>query len=295
MVIWMESMKQKIFQLADELLKDIQSLVKISDVEEMNRDHRDVIFISTQGDHTWLKLDENGKRIQYDILNKYKKYYELISSILINNPDSDLKKFHDSDNTIMKIIQQNEATWNKDMVEAMKDIEKAFKIQLSLFNAIDEKNNDPILIPDTNAMIYNPNLDKWIFNEINQFMLIIPPIILNELDILKNNHRVEKVRDKAEKIIRTIKGYRNRGKLNDGITIVKGKSKLKTMAIEPDFTKSLRTLDENNNDDKLIASFIEISRNYINVPIAIVTRDINLQNKCEFYNIPYIEPPEIKS
>ena len=40
----------------------------------------------------------------------------------------------------------------------------------------------------------------------------------------------------------------------------------------------------------LIASAIELLRSHAGCPVAILTGDINLQNKCEFAGIPFIEP-----
>lgn len=55
---------------------------------------------------------------------------------------------------------------------------------------------------------------------------------------------------------------------------------------------SFSWLDPANEDDRLLASAIDIMRTNPRAPFALVTRDIKLQNKAEFARIPFTEPPE---
>ncbi len=63
--------------------------------------------------------------------------------------------------------------------------------------------------------------------------------------------------------------------------------------MEPNFSKTLSWLDSSNNDDRILASYIEVMKIYLNSPIVIVTNDINMQNKAEFAGLPFVEPPEL--
>jgi len=129
------------------------------------------------------------------------------------------------------------------------------------------------------------------FNDISSFKIALTPIIIEELDKLKVNHNNQKVKSKSKKIINKIKEYRRRGKLTDGVKIVNNKIELYAVAKEPNLEKSLSWLDKDNNDDIFIASTIEIIRENLNSVVILVTADLNLQNKCEFANIPFLEPP----
>jgi predicted ribonuclease YlaK len=113
------------------------------------------------------------------------------------------------------------------------------------------------------------------------------------------NHRVESVRDKSEKVIRIVKECRRRamsagGKLSEGAPLVKGVCDIIAIATEPDMEKSLPWLDKQNNDDRLLAGVIEVMRLRPRSPVFLVSRDINLQNKADFANVPYVEPPDPK-
>jgi predicted ribonuclease YlaK len=153
------------------------------------------------------------------------------------------------------------------------------------------------VVPDTNALIFNPDLEKWKFDGTPQFTMVLIPAVLSELDSLKVNHRVETVREKAEKIISRIKEYRRRaaaavGRLTDGVVVVTGVSNIIAIAVEPKMEASLPWLDPASKDDQILASVIEVMRMRPRSPVLLVTRDINLQNKAEFANIPFVEPPD---
>lgn len=143
-----------------------------------------------------------------------------------------------------------------------------------------------------NALLYFPILEKWEFDGVKSFTLVITPTILSELDSLKINHRNEAVRQKAETLINQLKEFRRRGKLNEGVPLVKGKSAIQTIATEPKVQDSLDWLDPTNNDDRFLATTIEVMRLHHRSIVAAISRDINFQNKADFARIPCIEPPE---
>jgi hypothetical protein len=56
--------------------------------------------------------------------------------------------------------------------------------------------------------------------------------------------------------------------------------------------RRLRPVDASNADDRILASVLEVMRRFPRRPVALVTRDLELQHKAEFARIPYVEPPE---
>jgi predicted ribonuclease YlaK len=64
------------------------------------------------------------------------------------------------------------------------------------------------------------------------------------------------------------------------------------LAVEPKKEFLLPWLDPDNNDDRLLAGSIEVMRLRPRSPVILVSRDINLQNKAEFAQVPFVEPPE---
>jgi len=69
------------------------------------------------------------------------------------------------------------------------------------------------------------------------------------------------------------------------------KIKIQSMATEPDMNTSLPWLDPDNKDDRILAGVIEVMRTRPRSIVKAVSRDINFQNKAEFANIPFEEPP----
>ena len=161
----------------------------------------------------------------------------------------------------------------------------------NLINCLYSSNNGILFVPDTNALLFNPDFETWRFDGVKSFTIVLTPTILSELDKKKMDSN-EKVKEKAEKIIRKIKEYRRRETLNDGVPVVKGKINIKSLAVEPDMGKSLPWLDKTNGDDRFIATFIEVMRECPDSVVQLVTRDINLQNKMEFAKLPFVEPPD---
>ena len=115
--------------------------------------------------------------------------------------------------------------------------------------------------------------------------------MLSELDKLKNDHRNQSVQSKAKKIINKIKEYRRRANILTGIPIIKGKITLYSIAVEPNFDRAFTYLNPENNDDRLIASTMEIIRKNAHSTIYLVTGDLNQQNKAAFSSIPFLETP----
>jgi hypothetical protein len=61
--------------------------------------------------------------------------------------------------------------------------------------------------------------------------------------------------------------------------------------MEPRFERTLHWLDPTNQDDRIIASVLELQRAVPSATVILVTGDINLQNKSEAANLPYADPP----
>lgn len=242
-------------------------------------------------DYNWHELSEDGKRVQTIIYKDLIKFFELINLFLKGQPEKYQKEFKSATKDIKWALLQDGQVWNSNIDEVISKVHSSFdEIKKILNNQYIDNPQGLIIVPDTNALISNIYLDKWNFDEIPAFDIILLPTVLAELDKLKINHRNPDVREKVTKLIRYIKELRRRGKLTEGVTVTSN-IKIKAIAVEPNMEDSLSWLDENNDDDRIIASFIEVSREYLNHEIVLVTSDINLQNKAEFSLIDTIEPP----
>jgi hypothetical protein len=270
------------------ILKELQGYCK---VRRWNFPGSAIIWVG--GDYCWVELPPGARPIQARLLEEYQRLYGVLQVLLCGQPDDTLRELEQANEVVLGVIKQegwlHHATADEAFLEATEALETAVGLISRLYSA---EEDTIILVPDTNALLYNPDLDSWDLYEGRQYRLVLLPTVLAELDKHKINHRNESVRKCSERLIRQIKEYRRRGSLIDGVTLRTGKSVIQTVAIEPDLSKSLPWLDASNEDDRLLAAMIEVIRRNPRAYCVLVTRDINLQNKAEFARVPYEEPSE---
>lgn len=281
----MQTVSDNLGSWAEDITKLLEQLLQASSIEASE----------WMGEDVWGELDDSSRQIQSRLLEEYRRFSSILEFLFKAQPEDTLKTFQEEKKRILQVIQQewNEQTYFGTCSQAFDIARNAINTQVSLLKRLYSiSQNKFVVIPDTNALLFNPELQKWSFEVVRQFTIILLPTVLSELDKLKMEHRSESVRQKAEKLIRQIKEYRRRGRLTDGVTLVRNISEIIAIAVEPKFSESLSWLDANNNDDRLLASCLEIMRQMPDAQVVLSTRDINLQNKAEFARIPFIEPPE---
>lgn len=111
--------------------------------------------------------------------------------------------------------------------DAFAVFERSVATQLELLTHLyDGAKGEPIYVPDTNALLWNVDLETWSFPDIRRFTLLLLPTVLGEIDRLKIEHRNPDVRAKAESLITRLKGYRERGRLLEGVPLRRDRSSL---------------------------------------------------------------------
>lgn len=249
--------------------------------------------IITGSNYKWEPLSIEAHRLQAKLIEDYRHFCNLLRTLLVGQPSQVKRAFSDAEKLVIGTIEQSKTTYLRTTEIALQEAHKCLDNQVALIEHLyDSSEGDHVYVPDTNALIYNPNLEGWDFPDVHRFTIVLTPTVLSEIDQHKVDHRNEEVRKKAESLIRRIKGYRTRGRLTDGVPLRSNKSSLLSIAKEPDFGDTLPWLDPNNADDRYLASFIEVMRMFPRSPTVLVTRDINLQNKAEFARLPFSEPPE---
>jgi PIN domain len=229
--------------------------------------------------------------VQDRLYKRFSLQMEINTNLLA---DSNERHKQDSKKLIgnIKEILNHESTYSRTVEDENKKLVQYFTdLKTMIENLYPFISIEPILIPDTNALYANPDIESWTFEEFDSFTLAITPSVLADLDRHKMEHRVEEIKKKALKLINKVKEYRRRGNLAEGVMVIKDKIQLFTIATEPDFSKTFSWLDKGNSDDRLIAETLEIIRMHAGRPVALVTADINLQNKCEHAQIIFYEPP----
>jgi hypothetical protein len=270
-------------------------------LRQLALDHGELIYKNLSGggvvfigpSHWWPALGEDGRRLQSRVRRAFGELMDLVDALLLDLPESSASEVANARERVTDLIDRTGGTWSKSVAEALESASAALTEIIGYVSDLyDGSEGSPIYVPDTNALLANPDLDKWRFGR-ERFTLLLAPLVLSELDRLKVEHRNPDVRAKADGLITRLKGYRNRadGDLRSGVTLRKDVSILRSIAPEPQMERSLSWLDATSNDDRLIATVIEVMRAHVRSPVTLVTRDLNMQNKAAHAAIPFIEPP----
>ncbi len=292
----LRTVKDNLRDLLDRICDKTKVLIgQYSSLEDISHPGGNVTVINLSGSYRWLGLPPEGIQLQSDILPEFRRFVDLMNSLVRALPTASRKSYRDAAGELSEIIDQNRNTSCKTPAETVARVNKLRIRILEVLDHFAKQGEASYVIPDTNALLINTAIETWSFSGLKRFWVVLTPTVLKELDSLKMNNRNSQVRAKAKKIIGIIKEFRRRGSLIEGVVVAKDKIFLKSVAQEPDVTKALRWLDPQNADDRFLASVLEFMKSHIESTVVIVTADINLQNKAEIASIPFIEPPTPKS
>lgn len=289
----MNTVVDNLQQMANEIDALLQELLlKHSSIYLWNKPDDVILVISPSGNYAYRELGEEGKRLQTRLLDEYRRFHALLMTLLKGQAQTTLEELSNLHILLSRTIEQGH-TWCRTPQEALDKVQDALKQQVALLGRLyNDSNGEACFVPDTNALLYNPNIESWAFDGVQSFTMVLVPTVLTELDAHKINHSNEAVRQKAETLIKRVKEYRRRGRLTEGVTIVSGKIVLLAVATEPKAESTLPWLNFENSDDRLLGALVEFMRFRPASPVILVSRDINLQNKAEYARIPFCEPPE---
>ncbi len=180
-------------------------------------------------------------------------------------------------------LQRNWSLSNNQQ-ENLLNVQKAADELEQIFNVLSAVGSKGVLIiPDTNSLLVEPDPVKYRkISGLDTIVFLLLPTVLGELDRLKVEYRNPEIRSKARKVITRIKGWRKQGSLLTGVTIDKSIT-VKTRHNEPDMNNTLYWLDSNVQDDRIIASILELQAEQPAAQIILVTGDINLIVAADTY------------
>lgn len=109
-----------------EMSKDIQNLLNdllmnYSSIYfwNKNRPGDSIVIMSASGDCAYRKLTEQGRQVQAQLLEKYRRFYEVINVLLRNQPEDTLAELSEVNKVLLNTIEQNNNTWCKNTTEAL--------------------------------------------------------------------------------------------------------------------------------------------------------------------------------
>lgn len=270
----------------------VMELIEISTIKEFRNDPNSrVVFIAPP--YYWGETDERQKLLQMQLVKDYSGWIEHFR-LLFGKASQEINQQIDETQKFVTSWIEKEGSWDvpRNIQDAKALFTEKVKVFYELLNLLDTTDkHEIILIPDTNSLIAAPDVSQYagVAGQ-PKYTVVIVPTVLAELDKLKVIHREQEFRDKVNSVIKRIKGLRTQGSLLTGVTVNKTIT-VKMIATEPNFDNTLKWLKSENADDRIIASVLEIQKENPSSIIVIATSDMNLQNKAEMANLPFVEPP----
>jgi hypothetical protein len=294
----MTSHAQKIHALADRLSVGLRELFAHSQIYDRTDNG---IGPVTPRPFSWNSLPLTARPLQNETRDLFGQFIALAEAAFENLPSSVKEEADKRHGAVLRLIDQDHPT-------EFNTVEKVEKHALDAIaetaRVITERASgnpaETLIIPDTNALYAWPDLDRWTFADTGRFAVVLAPAVMGEIDLHKDDRRKQFAtrRQKAERHVRQIKGYRERAeragrRLADGTTLRDGRSRVMSWGRPPNMDRALAWLDRTRADDNLLASAMEISSKYALSPVAILTRDVNFQNRCDFAHMSLAPEPTL--
>lgn len=239
----------------------------------------------------WKSLKPAERRLQSRLYREYHRFYRLVCATVHGGGQLHdvARALGEAHNTVEGFIQR-ERSKSSTGPEAARDAVDALSEQLEILDGVHGDHEETILVPDTNALYWNPKLEAWRVPSGDRFLIAITPTVIQELDHHKDGNRRTTSRSaKAAQLIRQIGEYRQRGNLSDGVPLA-STSKIFSVATSAAPTEFFEWLAGGRPDDYFFASAMAVMRLNPRAPTAIVTRDVNLQNKIDFARLSFWSP-----
>lgn len=254
---------------------------------DSNSDDSYIVVVGESKYH-WGSKDE---KTQIKAKQLYNNFYSSFKLLLWNVSPDVLYKIEQANFRIINLIEQNRAPSSIDL--GKKDFREQTQVFKDFLELLNDGERSTLVIPDTNSLIQYPDpVSYQKITKTEKFIFVILPTVLSELDKLKVIHRDDDFRKKVTSVIKRLKGFRKQGYILDGVTVNKT-IKVKMIATEPDFEKTLNWLDPNNNDDRIIANALELQIRKPSDEVIFVSSDLNFQNKAELANLTVYDTDDL--
>jgi hypothetical protein len=254
-------------------------------------DNSGAICVIGRPDYYWGDPTAQQRNAQIGVKRDYKQWLELFRSIMRNATNDVGRSINEADESFRTWLElaRNCSLCNDPVANEQKLREDAAQFFAILDILESEPTNEIILIPDTNSLVGTPDPSAYrTLADSDTFVFLLLPTVFSELDALKNHHKNPDFREKAKNVITRIKGWRKQGDLNHGVTVDRTIT-VRAIAIEPVMENAISWLDPKINDDRILASVLEVLASHPTANVTLVTGDINLLNKADVARIPHAE------
>lgn len=229
------------------------------------------------------------------LLREYDEVLELLRLLHRDVLPPRRQRLNDADEVLRKwLVRPDVLDWSvpASIAEAQSLASARINVLRDLLSEATSGTGGVLAVPDTNVLLGDP--DVGLYGAVvgtDEYTAVLVPAVLEELDALKDRGRTPEVREAADRAVRRIKGFRDRGDLRRGVK-VQGRIMLRAEPREVPARSVLGWLDPSVPDDRLLASALDVQVREPASVVVLVTRDINLQNKAAVVGMPFVEPPK---
>lgn len=275
---------QAIVHYINEEIVNVKKLMnRLMEFSNIVRWNYSKIVLSGAGDYQWEVLNDNGREIQNQLRNRYTHLIKWIQFLTTNMASTQQRTLNVSIQTVQDFIEQNGLLFKMDKDEQLNSVMKSMDLLFDLVSLAYQVTEDYcLMIPDSRALLANPEFEKWTFEGIEKFKILLLPVIANELDKAPANDEIK------NKIL----DYTKRGNLLDGVKINEKNSIQFVSDLQVE--KTLSWLDLSDHYDSVIAAYLEIVKANPHTRVILVTKDASLAEKASSINVPHMKPPARK-
>lgn len=278
-------------QLRDDAATALRGLLEVSQVEDRFPPGSGVISAHPW---KWRALDPKDRRFQGAAREAVERWLEATRITLDAAGPEHRKEFDRLSSTLRRIYVRSadeDGPVSRTSAGNLESAEEAIENQFALIQEL-PGTHEPgrlILVPDTNALLQDPEIEEWEVGEDNCEFVIVSQVQA-ELDAHKNSDR--KTAGRAAKLIRKFKEYSRRGDTLTGVALA-GKKRFREVPIKPDMTIAPNWLDGGEPDDRILAAALEIASKSPSSTVVLVTRDRGLQNKSRSAGLPAVDVDDL--
>lgn len=268
--------------LGEKAKASLAELIEVSGVKKTveNDPGSGVVFIPLHW-WRWLDLEQEDRPLLGAARKSAEKWLEACRiSLTLSGPEH-LKEFEELRETVQRIYirgSNSDGPLSEGLEENTRQVHEAIDMQLALIDSLPSAHEAEqlILVPDTNALLQDPDIENWQTGN-QTCTIVIVSQVQAELDAKKAGS--SKVAEKAASLIRRFKEYSRRGDSLEGVPLA-GARCFREAPIRPNMEQAPSWLDSDQPDDRILAATLELAANHLSSRVILVTRDRGLQNKA---------------
>lgn len=249
-----------------EIRADMNALLDASTIRNVNPNTPGSdIFVVGAADWGWGPSDPALSAVQMRLAARYRAWFVRFR-LLFPHPTPDVTSDIDEvDNFVQSWIERPDK-WDHTIrtIDPAKEVAaKKFATFDRLLETASHAGSDTLrLVPDTNALIRNPDLASYArATPSRTFTVHLVPTVIAELDDLKDRGRTPELRDQVQGVVRRLKGLRDKGNLAAGVKLTKTVT-VQTEAREVDVRAVLDWLDPSVPDDRVLAAALRLQSDH---------------------------------